>query len=338
MIIDVYNHFMPKPFLDRLADLIPGHVVLKAFPRLRTLWDVEARLKLLDRFGDYAQILSLANPPIELLAGPEQTPELARIANDGLAELCRAHPDRFPAFIASMPMNNVAACLQEIERAVGTLGARGIQVFTNVAGTPLSAPQFRPIFARMAQLDLPIWIHPIRGPQFADYTSESQSEAEIWFTFGWPYETTAAVTRLIYSGIYDELPGLKIITHHMGGIVPMLEGRIGPGNDQLGARTSDEDLSLVLKRLKKRPLDYFKHSFYADTATFSAEPAMHTGLAFFDHDKVVFASDCPFDPEKGTMYTRDTLRILEGIDMPKADKDKIWYGNLERITGTKLVK
>ena len=117
---------------------------------------------------------------------------------------------------------------------------------------------------------------------------------------------------------------------------PMLEGRIGPGWDQLGARTSDEDLSLVLKRLKKRPLDYFKHSFYADTAVFGGVPATHAGFAFYDLDKIVFASDCPFDPEKGTMYTRETLRIIEGIDMPAADKEKVWHGNLERITGVKF--
>ena len=146
------------------------------------------------------------------------------------------------------------------------------------------------------------------------------------------------MARLVFSRIMDKYPKLKIITHHFGGIVPMLEGRIGPGWDQLGARTSDEDLGAVLKSLKKRPLDYFKHDFYADTAIFTAEPATHAGLAFYDLDKIVFASDCPFDPEKGTMYTRETLRILEGIDMPKADKEKIWHGNLERITGMKLVK
>jgi aminocarboxymuconate-semialdehyde decarboxylase len=144
------------------------------------------------------------------------------------------------------------------------------------------------------------------------------------------------MARLVFSGIMDKYPNLKIITHHFGGIVPMLEGRIGPGWDQLGARTSDEDLSVILKKLKKRPLDYFKHSFYADTAVFGGEPATHAGFAFYDPDKIVFASDCPFDPEKGTMYTRETLRIIDGIDMPKADKEKIWHGNLEAITGVKF--
>ena len=199
MIIDIYNHFMPKSFLDRLSELVPGHVVTKAFPRLRTLWDVDARLKMLDRFGDYQQVLSLANPPLELLAGPEKTPELARIANDGLAELCRAHPARFPAFIASLPMNNIAASLTEIDRAVTTLGARGIQIFTNVNKVPLSAPPFRPIFLRMRELDLPVWIHPIRGPNFPDYAGESASENEIWFTFGWPIRDDGRRhRRLIY--------------------------------------------------------------------------------------------------------------------------------------------
>ena len=179
---------------------------------------------------------------------------------------------------------------------------------------------------------------PARAANFPDYLSEKKSKYEIWWTFGWSYETASAMARLVFSGIMDKYPNLKIITHHFGGIVPMLEGRIGPGNDQLGARTSDEDLSLVLKRLKKRPLDYFKHSFYADTATFSAEPAMHTGLAFFDHDKVVFASDCPFDPEKGTYYIRETLKILDGLKLSKAKYKAIMHGNLEKLTGRKLVR
>ena len=225
MIIDVFNHFMPKPYLDRLTQLIPGHVATTAFPRLKTLVDVDARLELLDDFDGVQQVLSLANPPLELVGGPNVTPDLARLANDSLAEVCRRHPDRFPTFIAALPMNNIEATLAEIDRAIGDLGARGIQVFTNVAGKPLSAPEFRPVFARMAAHDLPVWVHPMRGPNFPDYASEKESMDEIWFSFGWPYETTACMTRLIYSGLFDELPTLKIITHHMGGMIPYLPGQ-----------------------------------------------------------------------------------------------------------------
>ena len=106
-------------------------------------------------------------------------------------------------------MNNVDAALAETDRAIKQLGARGIQMFTNVAGKPLSAPEFRPLFRRMVEHDLPVFVHPMRGPQFADYATEQASEDEVWFSFGWPYETTACMTRLIYSGLFDELPGAQ---------------------------------------------------------------------------------------------------------------------------------
>ncbi len=314
MIIDIYNHFMPKPFFDRLGDLIPGHVVLKAFPRLRSLWDIDARLRLLDRFDDYRQVLSLANPPIELLAGPEQTPELARIANDGLAELCRLHCDRFPAFIASLPMNNVAASIAEIDRAIGTLGARGIQIFTNVQGKPLSAPEFRPIFRHMAKHDLPIWIHPIRGPNFPDYASETASEAEIWFTFGWPYETTAAVTRLIYSGIYDELPGLKIVTHHMGGMIPYYAGKIGLGFSQIFFGETDRNPAAEQAGLKRKPVDYYQ-MLYADTALNGNIAATRCGQSFFGTDHCLFATDAPFDAEQGIALIGGTIAAVGALEV-----------------------
>ena len=147
MKIDIFNHFMPTAYLQRLAALIPGHVAVTVFPRLATLCNVDARLRLLEGFGDLQNVLSLANPPLELVAGPDVTPELARIANDALAEICARHCDHFPAFVAALPMNNIDAALAEIDRAIGTLGARGVQIFTHVAGQPLSRPEFRPISA-----------------------------------------------------------------------------------------------------------------------------------------------------------------------------------------------
>lgn len=330
MIIDVFNHFMPKRILDRLSDLVPGHVALKAFPELPTLWDVEARLRLLDGFGDYQQVLSLANPPIELLGPPERTPELARIANDGLAELCRNHPDRFPCFIASLPMNNVAACLEEIDRAIGTLGAKGIQIFTNMQGKPLSAPEFRPIFQRMVRHDLPVWIHPIRGPQFADYASEQLSENEIWFTFGWPYETTAAVTRLIYAGIFDELPNLKIITHHMGGMVPYFAGKIALGFSQIFFGSSERNPVAQQAGLKQLPIDYYR-MLYADTALNGDPAATRCGHSFFTTGHCLFATDAPFDAEQGRALIGETIKAVSALEIPAVQKEQIFAGNARRL-------
>jgi uncharacterized protein len=336
MRIDAYTHFMPSRMFKLLVD--SGYPDIgKRMRGVPCIHDIDARKKVVDTFKDYAQILSYPMPPLEAFAKGDgvKANEYAKLINDEFAEVCAKDKDHFPGWVAQIALNAPDAGVGEATRAIKN-GALGVQIYTNIAGRPLDEPEFEPFFAAMEKLNKPIWLHPARNASFADYASEKKSRYEIWWTFGWSYETAAAMARLVFSKIMDKYPNLKIITHHFGGIVPMLEGRIGPGWDQLGARTSDEDLGALLRSLKKRPLDYFKHSFYADTATFSAEPAMHAGLAFYDIDKIVFASDCPFDPEKGTMYTRDTLRILEGIDMPKADKEKIWHGNLEAMTGVKF--
>jgi predicted TIM-barrel fold metal-dependent hydrolase len=330
MPIDIYNHFMPPAYLGRLKALIPGHVAVTAFPRLKTLVDVDARLRLLDRFDGLQQVLSLANPPLELIAPPDQTPELARIANDALAELTRRHPDRFPAFIASLPMNNVEASLDEIDRAIVQLGARGIQIFTHVANAPLSEPRFRPIFRRMVEYDLPVWVHPMRGPNFPDYVGEAASENEIWFTFGWPYETTACLTRLIYSGLLDELPRLKIITHHMGGMIPYFAGRIGLGFRQIFFGTPETNPVAEECGLKRPPMDYFK-MLYADTALNGAVAPTRCGHDFFGTAACLFATDAPFDAEQGRGLIANTLAAIEALPISPAERESILSGNARAL-------
>ena len=188
----------------------------------------------------------------------------------------------------------------------------------------------------MNELGKPIWLHPSRGAEHPDYLDEKKSLYEIWWTFGWPYETSVAMARLVFSKTLDKYPNLKIIAHHLGAMVPYHEGRVGPGWDQIGKRTTDEDYFALLKSLKKRPLDYFKQDFYADSAVFGSRAATICGLEFYGADRVVFASDCPFDPEGGPGYIRETIKILDGLDLSKADRDKIYFGNLERITAQVL--
>jgi predicted TIM-barrel fold metal-dependent hydrolase len=329
MMIDIFNHFMPKAYLDRLGDFIPGHPVLTAFPRLKALWNVDARRKLLDEFREMQHVLSLANPPPELIAPPEKSPDLVRVANDALAEICRKHPDQFPAFIASLPLNNVDAAVKEADRTVKELGARGVQVFTNVAGEPLSDMKYRPIFQRMAAHDLPVWVHPMRTAQFSDYASEKESHNEIWFSFGWPYETTACMTRLIYSGIFDELPGLKIISHHMGGMIPFFSGKIKLGFRQIFAGPNGRNPTAVEAGLKKPPLEYYK-MLYADTALGEIAPT-RCGHAFFGTEHCLFATDAPFDAEEGRYLTRNTIAAVNALEISQADKDAIFAGNAKKL-------
>ena len=235
---------------------------------------------------------------------------------------------RFPGFVASLPMNHPDAAEKELERAAG-LGARGVQLYSNVAGKPLDSEEFLPLFAELARRDLVIWLHPARGADFPDYPGEDRSKYEIWWTFGWPYETSAAMARLVFSGLFDRYPDLKIITHHMGAMIPYFEGRVGYGWDQMGLRSSDGDYAELRRSMPRRPVDYFK-MFYADTALFGALAATQCGLAFFGASRVLFASDSPFEPAPG-LYVRETIRVIESLGLPAQDKKRIYFGNAERL-------
>ena len=331
MKIDIFNHIFPKTYFDKMVKVAPnGKDMHKRVRNIPCIVDLDERFRIMDMFDEYAQIICLGSPPIEVFGPPPISTDMAKLANDGMAELVQKYPERFPGFIASLPMNDPKGLLAEANRAIKDLGAVGVQVFTNVLGRPLTKPETMPLFDLMAELDRPIWMHPARGADFPDYKGEPKSHYEIWFVFGWPYETSVAMAHMVFSGLFDRHPDLKIITHHLGGMIPYFEGRVGPGWDQLGTRTSDEDYTLLLKKLKKRPLDYFR-LFYADTALFGAREATICGLKFFGVDRVLFASDSPFDPEKGSAYIRSTIEIIDSLDIKAAERQAIYEGNAKRL-------
>ena len=336
MKIDIFNHIFPKSYFDKMIEIAPGGKDLhKRVRNVPSIVDLKERFRMMDLFADYVQVICLGAPPIEVFGPPPVSTDLAKLANDGMAGLVQKYPDRFIGFIASLPMNDPDGLLKEANRAIKDLGAVGVQVFTNVLGRPLTRPETMPLFDLMAKLDRPIWMHPARGADFPDYKSEPKSHYEIWWTFGWPYETSVAMAHLVFSGLFDRYPDIKIITHHMGGMIPYFEGRVGPGWDQLGVRTSDEDYTLLLKQLKRRPLDYF-HLFFADTALFGAREATNCGLKFFGSERVLFGSDMPFDPEKGSAYIRWTIEIIDGLDIKTEERNAIYEGNARRLLKLKV--
>jgi aminocarboxymuconate-semialdehyde decarboxylase len=330
--IDAYNHFFPKRYYDALLETPAGAKDLgKRVRGIPALSNLDERRRVVELFDDYSQVLSLGLPPVERLWGPDQAPEMARIGNDGLAEIVAKHPDRFVGYSALLPMNVPEAAVKEAERALRN-GANAIQLATNVNGTALDEPQFWPVFEVIAKSGKPILLHPARTRDMPDYPAEKHSKYEICSVLGWPYETGVTLARLVFSGIMDRYPDLKVIAHHLGGVIPYLEGRVAHSFDQLGARTSDEDYGALLKKLKKRPYDYFK-DFYGDTAVEGARAATVCGLDFFGAGHVLFASDCPFDKEKGPGYIRSTIAVLESLGLPAADAQRICHGNAERMFG-----
>jgi uncharacterized protein len=330
--IDIYNHVMPMKYLDMMKQHSKDPGIVKRMTGLRMLWDIEARVKMLDdRFPDVQQVLTLSLPSPELVGGPELASELARIANDGMADMVAKWPQKFPAFVASLPMNNVPAALEEMDRAIARLGARGIQICSSVNGRALDDPEFFPVFERATKKhDVPIWMHPARPATRADYVNEPKSKYEIWQVLGWPFETSVAMSRIVFSGLFEKLPDLRLITHHCGAMIPFFAGRAETLWAQLGSRSADENYEELLKSMKKKPIEYFK-MFYADTVLGGSASALRCGLDFFGVDKVVFASDCPFDPEGGPMFIREGIRSIEDLKLSDEDKRKLYFGNALKL-------
>ena len=204
-------------------------------------------------------------------------------------------------------------------------------MFTHVNGVPLSTPELRPIFATMADLDLPIWVHPIRGAHSPEYSSETISEDEIWFMFGWPYETTACMTRLIFSGLFDEYPDIKIITHHMGGMIPFFSGKIKLGFSQIFFGTHDVNPVAQAKFVHWRTSIPGVTTCFNSAAVNGELHALRCGHEFFGTQHSIFATDAPFDAEKGYGLIRDTIAAIDALELTVADRHAILSGNARKL-------
>jgi len=331
MTIDVFNHIVTPRYNDARKKIAPPPMRLQDQERVMpALFDLDARFRAMDTAGEgYVQILTVANPPVENIGTPAEALELSRIANDEMAELVSRHPDRFIAAAACIPMNDVDAAILELERASGRLGFRGVQIYTDCRGVPLDDGRFVPLFDRVAALDIPVLLHPVRGPDRPDYPTEDASRFDTWRAIGWLYDTVSAMARLTFSGLFDRHPGIKIVTHHLGGFAPYAAGRLNEGYDKLlkAARARNEPVPL-----KQHPFEYF-HQFYADTITIGSVAALRCGLDFFGVDRVMFATDMPFDTAGGLHYVKVAFEAMQALDASPADKAAIFEHNARRIFG-----
>jgi predicted TIM-barrel fold metal-dependent hydrolase len=325
--IDAFAHILPAAYARRVESITGGTDVSRRIlgyrPWIRedpALTDLGARWRVMDPFGDYVQVLTLAVPPVEELGGPQAALDLARFANDEMADLVGKHPDRFAGFTAALPMSDPDAAAAELDRAMADLGALGAQLYTNVSGGPLDDLRFEPIFEIVTGRGGTLWLHPTRSEIWADYPAENRSRYGIWWSLGWPYETSVCMARLVYSGYFDRYPGLQVIAHHAGAMVPHFAGR-------LAAPLEDQDRAAIMSGLSAEPLDYFRR-FFTDTALFGAAHAVRCAVEFFGPGQVLFGTDMPLG---GPAVVADTIADIEALGLPEADLAAIFAGNARRV-------
>ncbi len=324
MKIDVFPHIYPPKFRK---------AAVKAMGRpepdldaMRTLYDLDYRFKIMDMNPDVVHILNAIGGVDERVVGKEKATALIQAANDEMVELIDKYPTYFVAAVARVPMYDMDATMKEVERCIEKLNMKGILVNTSVHGKPLDSPEFMPLWEKMAKYNLPILIHPWRGPNVADYPTEKVSKYHIWSLWGWPYETTVAMTRLVFSGIFDRCPNIKFVTHHAGAMVSFLEKRIVGYWDYTEFRLKKN----YRLHLQKNIVDYFK-MFYNDTAIYGSTPGLKCAHAFFGTDHLLFGSDFPFDSFEGERYTRETIESIENMGLSPEDKKKLYTENARNL-------
>lgn len=330
MRIDVFCHFLPPRFLaerNRRAGSGFGTQYSKYFEANPGLTSLDLRFRTLDQFPEVRQLLTIAGPNIESITQPKDTIEIAKIANDELAEMVAKFPDRFIAAAACLPMNDVDAALAEADRAIQKLGFCGVEIFTDICGKPVDRPEFFPLYEKMQAYDLPILLHPRRTNTTADYPDEERSKFLIYTNFGWPFETAKAMARLAFGGVLERFPRLKIVTHHAGGLVPFFAKRIELSWDFNRTLMGYQDDG---QALSKAPIDYYKQ-FYCDTAIQGNTAALMCALDFFGADHMMFATDSPYDDEMGVRVYRETIPAVEAMAVGAEDKSKIFEGNARRL-------
>jgi uncharacterized protein len=253
-----------------------------------------------------------------------------------MAELVQKYPDRFVGAVASLPMNDMDAALKETDRAIKDLHLRGIQLFTRIAGKPVDAPEFMPLYEKMTFYDLPIWMHPFYemtpGPVARDQSGKplpghakpDPAEAMDRAGFQLVYPSATAMTRYVYSHLFDNYPKIKLITHHCGCTIPYFADRIHMICEMASKRQGIES------GLTKPVLDYYR-MFYADTALHGNVPAMMCGYEFFGADHILFGTDMPFDAELGAWSIKKTVESVEQMHITASERTKIFETNAKEL-------
>jgi aminocarboxymuconate-semialdehyde decarboxylase len=320
---DLHTHYYPPSYFERIRQA-PGEFSFGTDPTGRTIirhrgarffgvtaamTDPAQRLAEMDRVGIDVEVLSVSTPNVFFAEGAAQV-EVARLVNDAYAELIAQHPKRFKGF-ASIPMDAPDAALKELDRALGELKLNGVVLLSNIRGRPLTDPAYRPFFEEANRRRLCLFLHPMIPAQ-----SESFNEYVLGPLVGFPFDTSLAVARMCFHGVFRDFPDIQWVIGHLGGAIPYLMERLDNGY---------RDFAECRARIDELPSTYLKRLHY-DTVSFSG-PALRMVRELVGVDHMVMGSDYPH--MLGSIDRAVTS--IEGLDIPAHEKQTIFSGTALRI-------
>lgn len=301
-----------KAYVERsgFPGTLPPGFAAKMGPLLADI--EEHRLPEMDRFGIAMQVLSISEPSVQKMDQTQPAVLQAAKFNDHLAEIVRKHPTRFAAF-ASVALQDPIAAASELRRAITQLGFKGAMIFGHTDGHYLDEPQFRPFWQAVAELKVPVYLHPSDPPadQVKAYIGYPQMLGASW---NWGEETSRHALRLIFSGLFDELPSLTLILGHMGEMLPYFITRFGKWYRASGST-----------KPKRDPGEYLKTNVMITTTGVHHEPALRCAIDTLGAERVMFSVDYPFESNE------EATRFIEKAKLSDEERRLICFENAQRL-------
>jgi predicted TIM-barrel fold metal-dependent hydrolase len=314
MIIDIFSHHISKS----AAKLIEKAGYYGKGKRLEYPYqnaDPEVRLHHMDRYGIDIQAVSQSSPVL-LGFGAKDAAEVCRVSNSDNYALCKAYPDRF-VNICIISLLDMKSAMRELDRSINELDCRGVTISTNQKGKGLDSSEFFPFYEKVVENDLPILLHPTHWESYP--LVDMDKGWRMMMVFGWPFDTTQAVWRLIFGGVIDRYPSLKIIAHHLGAMLPFF------------ARRVEQNANRFLRDKLTKPISEYWNNIYGDTAVDGTVAAYPCGYAFFGPDRTIFGTDYPFGPEEGEDFIRTNLAGVRSMNISTEEMNKILSENAKRL-------
>lgn len=328
--VDAFTHFTFPSFVEGLeAATGTSHEFSRLFANTKTLIDEGARLLLMDELGVERHVL-VPLPEIGLSPGVlprrDVARRLSRLCNEEMSRLVQRRGDRFTG-VAMLPQCDGAALADELDFAVQHLGLSGGVLGPGPTLLPADSPELEALWAKAEALDVPVWLHPARSASFPEYQGEAQSKYQFFQVYSWLLDTTLAMHRIVFSGVFERHPRLKLVAHHAGALVPLYCGRV-----DIGMRFFEANAGVDYDAKVTPPYEPHYAKFFVDTATQAFNPrVLQVAVDFFGPSQVLFGSDAPMDATGGREMGRNAAASVAELSVTDAQRAAIYSGNAERL-------